>query len=160
MKHWLSVDDVLDFAISREQEAVDFYTDLSGRVAAPAMKQVFEQFAKEERGHKLRLEAIKADRGLAPVEQKVLDLKMSDYLVDVEPTDNMSNQDALILAMKREKAAYKLYLHLADAVAGKGENSTAEEKALRGTFLMLAQQEAQHKLRFEIEYDDQELQEN
>ena len=148
MSSWGSVDEVLDFAIGREQAASDFYADLATKVASPAMKKVFEQFSKEELGHKKRLESIKADRSLAPAAQKVLDLKMSDYLVDVEATPNMSNQDALILAMKREKAAFRLYSDLA---------TSTDDEALRNTFTMLAQQEAQHKLRFEIEYDDHVL---
>lgn len=151
MSSWGSVEEVLDYAIAREQEASDFYSDLAGRVASPPMKKVFLQFSKEEAGHKKRLESIKADRSLAPAEQKVLDLKMADYLVDVQPTDDMSAQDALILAMKREKAAFRLYSDLAEAT---------DDEALRGTFNMLAREEAKHKLRFEIEYDEQVLTEN
>jgi rubrerythrin len=53
--------------------------------------------------------------------------------------------------MKREKAAYRLYLDLA---------AVAEAEELTETFLWLAQEEAKHKLRFEIEYDDQVLKDN
>lgn len=151
MSSWKSVDEVLDTAIEREQEAADFYQDLATRVDSEVMKGVFLQYAKEEQGHKKRLESIKADKSLAPAAKEVLDLKMSDYLVDVEATAKMSIQDALILAMKREKAAFKLYTDLA---------ASTSDSTLKGTFLMLAQQEAQHKLRFEIEYDDHIYQEN
>jgi len=148
---WKSVDEILDFAIRREQVAADFYADLATKVASKAMAELFEQFSKEELGHRKRLESIKAEGSLIPATHKVLDLKMSDYLVDVEISENMSNQDALILAMKREKSAYKLYSDLA---------TSTDDKALRNTFIMLAQQEAHHKLRFELEYDQQELGEN
>ncbi|PID39887.1 MAG: rubrerythrin [Proteobacteria bacterium] len=151
MSRWGSVDEVLDFAIEREQAASDFYKDLATKVASKPMAKVFEQFSREEIGHKKRLMSIKADHSLAPAAQKVLDLKVSDYLVDVEATPTMSNQDALILAMKREKAAFKLYTDLA---------ASTDNKALRNTFNMLAQEEAKHKLRFEIEYDEQEMREN
>ena len=63
----------------------------------------------------------------------------------------MTYQDALILAMKKEKYAFKLYTNLADYA--KAEN-------LKNIFLMLAQEEAKHKLRFEIEYDEFVLKEN
>jgi rubrerythrin len=53
--------------------------------------------------------------------------------------------------MKKEKAAYRLYLDLATA-AGAGE--------LADLFRSLAAEEAKHKLRFEIEYDDVVLKEN
>jgi rubrerythrin len=47
--------------------------------------------------------------------------------------------------MKKEKAAFKLYNDLAGAV---------ENVKVRTLFLALAQEEAKHKLHFEIEYDD------
>ena len=60
-------------------------------------------------------------------------------------------QEALILAMKKEKVAFKLYTDLAAAV------SSAD---LKNTFLSLAQEEAKHKLRFEVEYDNEIMGEN
>jgi len=65
--------------------------------------------------------------------------------VEVEPDSALDYQQALIVAMKREKAAFKLYIDLAAAV---------EAQELRDTFLALAAEEAKHKLRFELEYDE------
>jgi hypothetical protein len=36
------------------------------------------------------------------------DLKVADYLVDVEPDSALDYQQALIVAMKREDAAFKM----------------------------------------------------
>ena len=141
---------VLDYAIEKEIEANQFYTDLAEQMKNPAMSKVFEAFAKEELGQKAKLQAIKQGKEIPPA-KNITDLKIADYTVDVEPASDMSYQDALILAMKKEKAAYKLYLDLADQV----ENE--DQKAL---FLSLAQEEAKHKLRFEIEYDDVMLNQN
>ena len=143
-----SADEVLDFAIEKEQEASEFYGDLAGRMKNPAMKKVFEGFAREEMGHKAKLTKVKEGKRLVQSEAKVMDLKIADYLVDVEPQPEMEYQDALILAMKKEKAAFRLYSDLATA-AGDGE--------LQDLFLSLAQEEAKHKLRFELEYDDNVL---
>jgi rubrerythrin len=152
VKQWESVDDVLDFAIEREQEAVRFYTDLAAKMDKPATKEIFQGFAREEAGHKAKLLGIKESGHLEPSTQKVLDLKIGDYLVEVDPTtDELDYQNALILAMKREKAAFKLYTNLAEAT---------DDADLKGTMLALAQEEAKHKLRFEVEYDDQVLAEN
>ena len=63
----------------------------------------------------------------------------------------MDYQSALVLAMKREKAAFRLYTALAAKV---------DDEALRELFLRLAQEEAKHKLHFEIEYDEHVLTEN
>ena len=151
MQQWQSVDDVLDFAIEREQEAADFYADLAGRMERAYMKEVFEGFAREEMGHKARLNAIKEGKLLASAGKQIVDLKIGDYLVATEPTDDMEYQDALILAMKKEKAAYRLYNDLA---------ANIDDAGLRETFLSLAQEEAKHKLRFEVEYDEHFLTEN
>jgi rubrerythrin len=148
---WESVEEVLDYAIAREQEACDFYDDLASKVDGVAMQKMFEQFSREEAGHKMRLERIKEDKSLIPAERQILDLKIADYTVDIKATPHMSHQEALILAMKREKAAFRLYNDLAA--------STGDDH-LKATFLSLAQEEAKHKLRFELEYDEQVLREN
>lgn len=151
MQQWKSVDEVLDFAIGQEEEAAQFYTDLAGRMDRPWMSAIFRSFAQEEMGHKKKLLDIKAGKLLIAAQQKVLDLKLSDYLVDAEPSDHMDYQQALLVAMKKEKKAFKMYTNLADAT---------ENESLRSVFLGLAQEEAKHKLRFEIEYDDFVMTEN
>ncbi len=145
MKAFGSVDEILDFAIGKEEEAAQFYTSLARQTGKSWMRQVFEDFAGEERGHKAKLEAIKQGKLLMPAAEKVMDLKIADYLTDVEASPDLDYQDALILAMKQEKAAFKLYSDLAAAT---------DDDTLRATLLTLAQEEARHKLRFEIEYDD------
>ena len=151
MNEFKSIDDALDFAIQSEQEAADFYTNLADGSKNQAMRKVFNQFAKEEKGHKKRLINIKSKKMFEFSDEKVFDLEIGDYLIDVKPTRDMSYQDALILAMKREKSAFKLYLDLAGIAPNSG---------LKNIFLALAQEEAKHKLRFEIEYDDIILKEN
>ena len=145
MQTFGSVDAILDFAIQEEHEAADFYMELAGKMDKPWMKELFEDFSAEERGHKQKLLSVKRGERLLPAAEKVTDLKLADYLVDVEPSEEMGYQDALILAMKKEKAAFKLYTDLAAA---------AKEKDIKESLLSLAQDEARHKLRFEIEYDN------
>ena len=149
MEHFESAEEILEFAIEREVESHDFYMRLAERVERPLMRKVFEDFAAEELGHKAKLEAAKRGQVLLGQPQ-VQRLGIADYLADVEPKAEMSYQDALVLAMKKEKAAYKLYLDLA---------AIAEAEELTDMFLSLAHEEAKHKLRFEIEYDDEILKE-
>jgi rubrerythrin len=148
MKPFGSVDEILDFAIGKEEEAAQLYTSLAGRSKKSWMRQVFEEFASEELGHKAKLLAIKQDKLLLPAAEKVMDLKLADYVMDVEASPDLDYQDALVLAMKEEKAAFRLYSDLAAAT---------DDETLRATLLALAQEEAKHKLRFEVEYDDQVL---
>ena len=146
-----SVDKILDFAIEKEEDAAAFYTDLAGKMDRPYMKDVFLGFAREEKGHKAKLMAIKEGKLMMSAERQIADLKIGDNLVDIDLKAEMSYQEALIVAMKAEKAAYKLYNDLASAT---------DDAGLKETLLSLAQEEAKHKLRFEVEYDDVILTEN
>jgi len=150
MKQFDSVEEVLEFAIGEEENAMKFYTELAERSTNEQMKKTFLGFAKEEKGHKEKLLAVKAGKSLTPAVKKIRDLKIADYLVEVDADKELNYQEALILAMKKEKAAFKLYNDLADAT---------EDSSLYSLLLELAQEEAKHKLRFEVEYDDNVLRE-
>ena len=104
-----------------------------------------------ERGHKKKLEILDLSYFESQKIDPPQDLKISDYLVDVEPDPGLDYQGALILAMKKEKAAFKLYTDLAEQ---------APDDNVKELFKSLAQEEAKHKLRFEIEYDDMVNREN
>ncbi|MBL7074192.1 ferritin family protein [candidate division KSB1 bacterium] len=145
MKRFNSVEEILNYSIAKEQESSQFYNDLAGRVERPEMSRVFEDFAQEEMGHKAKLLSIKQGKLLMPAERKILDLKIGDYLVGVEPGPDLDYQQVLVLAMKKEKESFRLYTDLAAAT---------DDSNLGTTLQSLAQEEAKHKLRFEIEYDD------
>ncbi|MEN8125301.1 MAG: ferritin family protein [Bacteroidota bacterium] len=145
MENFKSIDEILDFAITNEIRAAEFYENLSGQAKTKSMKETFEKFSKEERGHEARLKKIKKEGKFEARKEDIIDMKISDYLVKSKTKGKMTYQDALILAMKREKAAYKLYKRLA---------KTAPTKELKIIFTKLAGEEANHKMNFEIEYDD------
>ena len=146
-----TVDEILAFAIEREQEAADFYADLAQRAEKGGMKTILLGFAEEEQRHKAKLLAVKGGGGELTPHHEVIDLKIVDYLVEVEATAEISFQDALIHAMKREKAAYELYTDMAAKVSDAG---------LQEVFRGLAKEEAKHKLYFESEYDERVLRDN
>ena len=151
MKEFSSINDILDFAINAEQEAVNFYTSLADHSKNAAMKTVFIDFAQEEMKHKSMLMGIKEHGKFEVPELKIKDLKIADYLVNVKPTASMTYEEALILAMQKEKKAFMLYMNLSEK---------AEEPSMKKLFLSLAQEESRHKLRFELEYDEYILREN
>jgi len=145
MDKFTSVDDILDFAITTEEEAFRFYTSLAAGMDNPRMHRVFEEFAAQEKSHKEKLLAVKDGKLLVAPQKTVADLKIADYLTDVEPGPDMDYRTALIVAMKKEKKAFKLYTDLAES---------AENENIKNLFLSLAQEEARHKLVLETEYDD------
>ncbi|MEI6434996.1 MAG: ferritin family protein [Bacteroidota bacterium] len=151
MIEFTSIEEILDFAIREEQAAVDFYLILAAQSKNEQTKKVFMEYAGEEMRHKSFLLKVKEEGNFVMSGETVRDLKIAEYLVDVKPSANMSYQDALILAMKKEKAAFRMY----SALAAKADNPSV--KAL---FLNLAMEESKHKLSFELEYDDYILKEN
>lgn len=151
MTEFASTNDILDFAIQNEQNAVEFYNELAKVARTNDMRSTFTQFAQEEMGHKARLIKIKEEGIFNLPTSKVTDLKIADYVVRTEPKAEMNYEQTLVLAMKREKAAFKLYMKLSE---------NAPNKELKNLFLGLAQEEARHKLRFELEYDEFVLKEN
>ena len=151
MADFTTTDEILDFAIQNEQNAVDLYTSLAEKTKSPAARAEFIQFANEERGHRVKLEKVKSGRKMLGLDKAVQDLKISDYTVDVVLGDDPDYQSILLFAMKQEKAAFRLYSSLA---------ALAPDSEIKAMLLDLAQEEAKHKLKFEIEYDDNVLKEN
>ncbi len=151
MREFNTINEILDFAIGEEQAAVDFYLQLAVQSKNQQTKKIFNDYAAEEMRHKANLLAIRESGSFKLPDSKVRDLKIAEYLVDVKPSANMSYQDALILAMKKEKAAFRMYTLLANK---------ADDPEVKTLFLNLAQEESKHKLAFEVEYDDFILKEN
>ncbi len=147
-----SIDAILDFAISKEEDASQFYSDLANKSSRQNMKDIFQQFALEEKSHKAKLQKVKEGKLLLSAKQNVMNLQIVDNLTDTRFQEGAFDyQQALIAAMQSEKASYKLYIDLAEA---------ADKPEIKEIFLSLALEEAKHKLRFEIEYDDTVLAEN
>ena len=146
-----TVDEILDYAIDQEQQAADFYEDVAKRAETAGMKQILLDFAEEEKRHKKILQTVKTGEHELTPEQEILDLKISDYLVEVEASENISYQDALIIALKKERVAYELYSDMAAKVP---------ESHLKDVLVGLAKEEAKHKLFFEAEYDEHVLTDN
>jgi rubrerythrin len=143
MAEYESDNEILEFAISREIEAFQFYTALAERMEKPQMRKVFEELAKEELEHKanLELEIIKTGQTVATGSQN---LTADDYHIEGEFQFDMGMQQLLQMSIEKEKAAFKLYVDL----AGKVDDENSRE-----TLLALAEEEVKHKMRFEYEYD-------
>ncbi len=137
-------DDVLKFAIAEEEKAELFYTRLSKKMKTPEMRETLLRFAGEERKHKGTLLAIRASGPvIGSSSEEVTNLEISDYIVDINPTSDMQYQDALILAIKRERAAQSLYTALA---------ALADDDKIKSMFQELAYVEAKHELHIRTHY--------
>ncbi len=148
MNDWIR--DLIEFAIEKEQEAADFYTDLAGKVKEPAIAAEILRLADMEKMHKAKLQKIDPSD---PFWQRkhVPDLKIADYVVESSPSGHMSFQDILSIAMKRELASARLYSDIAREV---------DDPDLQKMLLVLAEEESAHKHYFETLWDEHILKDN
>jgi len=145
-------DSVIDFAVREEEKANALYTEMVDKVDRGHLKEAFTELAAEEAKHKEYLLRIKGGgEGLKPSADRINDLGIAEMMREVEMDENLDYQHILVFAMKREKAAFKMYTALAEA---------SDDAKMRETFEALAQEEAKHKLRIETEYDETILTEN
>jgi rubrerythrin len=140
--------EIVEFALQKEIEAVDFYTRASGVVKHSGTKALFLDFAKQEEGHKRLLENLSMEKVVHANIEKIPNLKISDYLVDTDFRPDISYADILRIAMKREEHSIKLYNDL------KPLNG---DETLTKLFNFLIQEETKHKYALEKIYDDEIL---
>lgn len=138
-------EEIMEYAIDKEKEAAAFYEEASKQETFSGAKEIFEDFAREERKHQSMLENFSKGNIEHYRVEKIPDLKRSDYLVDIEYRPGMPYPDILRLAMKREEKSLKFYNDFSE------KTGTEEHKKL---FQILAQEEAKHKLKLETLLDD------
>ena len=150
-----AVNDIIRIAIQREIEAYDLYAQAAAQTDLPVAKDILNELAAQEQGHRNRLERIiegnTFERLSRVQKRKVEDLKITDYLVEVPLRADSDLQDILIVAGKRERASFELYSALA---------RVAEDDDTRKLFDFLAGEELGHKNRVERLYDELVYQDN
>jgi rubrerythrin len=140
--------EIIKFAIDKEIEAFKFYTEASKNSKYSGGKELFLSLAKEEEGHRKLLENLKMEKVAQKSIEKVPDLHISDYMVEMKMKPDLSYADTLRIAMKREEKSLKLYNDMK-------ESNT--DKDLKKLFTLLANEEAKHKLKLEKIFDDEIL---
>ena len=151
-----NVNEVLTFAIRKEADAAAFYRMAANR-SNLGLKKAFEELAREEDGHKKRLETLdlkkmkraKVKPAPGPAGGPT-GLGIAEMFSDVPYSPDMSYADLLRMAMKNEEASHYLYTSAAQAVS---------EQGVKKLLLDLAQEESIHKERLEKIYDKDILQE-
>jgi rubrerythrin len=141
--------EIIDFAIAKEIEAEEFYRSVAQQEPFAGKKEMFLEYAAEEKKHQTLLENLKAGKMGKGYEnykfQWIADIKRSNYLHEVAYQPGMNYPDILILAGKREEKALKLYNDLL---------AKAETDEAKKIFKILCQEEAKHKLALETLLDD------
>jgi rubrerythrin len=137
--------EILDFAVEREKEAVQFYRDLQTEAHFADQKAFLQELESMEMGHIVIIENLRKKQPAELEIKQVPNLHISEYLVsDVKDLD-LTYQNILIKAMKREEMSTKLYTDM---------SKKFPDAELSRVFAKLASEEAGHKLRFEKLYDE------
>jgi len=139
----------LDFAIAKEKEAEAFYKEWAQAAKDPAVHALFAELAGSEHGHMEILSNITPEEIIRRHDTTTGDLGLSELLIDVAAAPDLTLQEALIVAMKREETAVKLYTRLAE-FGGEAQS----------LFEALAKEERRHKIKLETEYDEHVLTDN
>ncbi len=143
--------EVIKFAIAREEDAIEAYGGMSERAKSPGLKDLLLELQEEEKNHKKLLLEMSPEKIAALKPEKVLDLKISDYLVEEPAGPEMNFQDLLIFAAKKEQKAVELYSKL---------KSSTDNADLQKLFDFMAEQEKAHKFKLEVKYEEHVLEED
>jgi rubrerythrin len=114
-------------------------------------KELLKEYELMEMSHAKALQTISQSSIEEVTIARVDNLKISDYVVEKTPSADMTYQDIIIIAMKREEAAHRLYTQMAESIT---------DPKIKKLFDKLASEELKHKLHFEKIYDEEFFGEN
>ena len=136
--------EILEFAIFRENEAYNFYMAMAGRVKDDRISKVFEDLAAEELEHKAKLELEIMKTGRTVSTELEPPRPANEYIISdsMAPLD-MDYKDVLMLGIEKEDSAFRTYINLMGSV---------HDEHSKEVLLALAEEEVRHKVRFENEY--------
>ncbi len=144
----MNMDAILEMCIDQEQQAIDLYTMARDQARDESARQKFQELVDMETEHKVALRKFEIESFL---ELPPADLKVTDYLMEPILDQNMTTQEIVILAAKREGKTARMYQDLADHFVS--------DKKLNTFFQMMADEELRHKHDLETEYENEFLQE-
>ena len=138
--------EVLDSAIYKEIASQAVYEAAQQKTDDPGAKELLKELAGQEAKHAEKLKVLK-EKGLTKKQlhqEKIADLRISDYLTGGETLEGAGLQDTMIFAMKREEESVDFYRKM------KGMMREVEAKKICDS---LANEELGHKKHLEILYD-------
>ena len=143
MRYLRSIEEIWEYAIEREREAIVFYKNLAPMVEKADVREAIEKFAEDESRHKQRLEGVRVG-DITFSDDEISSLGLAERLNDPKLRADMTYKELLAYGIKKEDKAHKLYTRLAELT---------NRKDVKELLSQLAHEEAQHRLRLEFEYD-------
>jgi len=146
MEDITTIGEILEFAIAREVEAIGLYTAMAHKTAESSTVNFFEDLVSEELEHKSRLELEVMKEGIVAKTMGVVPEASNNHIPinSDQAMKQMTYTEALILAIKKERRSFRLYVRLAGLV---------EEEELRETLVSLAEEEGKHLFTLQEKYN-------
>ena len=147
MEDITTIGEILEFAIAREAEAVNFYMAMAERVNDPSVQEFFENLVSEEMEHKSRLELEMMKEGLVAETVGILPETTGGGVV-VNPAqvkEHLTYAEALTIAVQKERRSFRLYVRLSGMVG---------DDEFREVLICLAEEEARHMAALEEQYNN------
>jgi len=145
MEKFVTLDDIVKFAVEREDTAHKLYTRAAELSTSISSRKMFEALAQEEASHKdvfVKIDEEKADH------HKLCTLPESSvakYLTDVPFRPDMTYSQIIVSALKTEENAYQLY---------KTAAGMTDDPKLQKVLMNFADVELGHRHRLEAIYDE------
>ncbi len=151
IQHFDDLESAINFALSIIERNYYFFKYWAEKVNRKSIRDALLDWAEEELKHKEVLLKIEHDEEFDDLSIEVPDLKLSDYFKDAEPSEDMTYEEALRIAMKRENVEIETYEYLAEI---------SRSPRVKKMLLNLAADSRQRKLDFEKKYIERFMSEN
>ena len=145
---FVTLDEVVKFAIEREDTAYKLYKRAAELSTSISAKKMFEELAQEEATHKDVFTKIDEDKAENHKLCTIPESSIAKYLADVPFRADLSYSEILAYALKTEENAYQLY----KAAAG-----MTDDPKLQKVLMTFADVELGHRRRLEAIYEERVL---
>jgi rubrerythrin len=145
---FVTLDEVVKFAIEREDTAYRLYKRAAELSTSIAAKKMFEELAQEEATHKDVFIKIDADKAESHKLCTIPESSIAKYLADVPFRADLTYSEILAYALKTEENAYQLY---------KSAAGMTEDTKLQKVLMNFADVELGHRRRIEAVYEERVL---
>lgn len=145
---FVTLDEVIRFAVDREDTAYKLYKRAAELSTSIASKKMFEELAAEEATHKDVFSKIDEEKAESHKLCKLPEASIAKYLADVTFRADLTYSEILAFALKTEENAYQLY----KAAAG-----MTDDPRLQKVLMSFADVELGHRRRIETIYEERVL---
>ena len=145
---FVTLEDVIKFAVEREDTAYKLYKRAAELSTSIASKKMFEELAAEEATHKDVFSKIDDEKAESHRLCTLPESSIARYLADVPFREDLTYSEILAYALKTEENAYQLY---------KTAAGMTDDPKLQKVLMNFADVELGHRRRIEAIYEERVL---